>query len=68
MELDLGEPELLAIPVVEFTGRVVGGEALAGEEIAAHGEISDLDWFGPDKLPSEVREYEQNVAYLRSLD
>ena len=32
MELDLGEPEPLAIPVVEFTGGVVGGEALAGEE------------------------------------
>ncbi|WP_135854793.1 NUDIX hydrolase [Halorussus salinus] len=68
MELDLGEPELLAIPVVEFTGRVVGGEALSGGEIEDHGEISDLDWFGPDELPSHVREYEQKVAHLRSLD
>jgi len=67
LELDLGEPELLAIPVVEFTGRVVGGEALAGEEIADHGEISDLDWFGPDELPNEVRGYEQKVAHLRSI-
>lgn len=66
MELDLGHPELLAIPVVEFTGRPVGGEALAGDEIEDHGEISDLDWFGPDELPSEIREYEQKMAHLRS--
>ncbi|UPW01902.1 NUDIX domain-containing protein [Halorussus gelatinilyticus] len=68
MELDLGEPELLPIPVVEFTGRVAGGEELAGDEIDAHGGVSDLDWFGPDELPSHVREYEQKVAHLRSLD
>ncbi|UPV75818.1 NUDIX domain-containing protein [Halorussus limi] len=68
MELDLGEPERLPIPVVEFTGRVVGGAELTADEIEDHGEISDLDWFGPDELPSHVREYEQKVAHLRSLD
>ncbi len=68
MELDLGEPELLAIPVVEFTGRVIDGETLSGDEIENHAEVSDLDWFGPDELPSHVREYEQKVVHLRSLD
>jgi 8-oxo-dGTP pyrophosphatase MutT (NUDIX family) len=68
MQIDLGESELLPVPVVEFTGRPVGGEALAGDEVENHGEITDLDWFGPDELPTEVREYEQKVAHLRALD
>ena len=68
MEIDLGEPELLPIPVVEFTGRPVGGEELAGDDVESHGEISDLDWFGPDDLSTDVREYDQKVAHLRSLD
>ena len=56
MEIDLGEPELLPVPVVKFG---VGGAELTGEEIEDHGEIADLDWFGPDDLPTHVREYEQ---------
>lgn len=68
MEVDLGAPELLPIPVVEFTGRPVGGEELAESEVEDHGEIGDLDWFGPDELPAEIREYEQKVVHLRSLD
>lgn len=68
MEIDLGEPELLPIPVVGFTGRVVGGEEFAEDEIEDHGEIGDLDWFSPDELPSEIREYEQKMSYLRSLE
>ena len=68
MEIDLGAPELLPVPVVEFTGRPVGGAELASDEIEDHGEIADLDWFGPDELPTEVREYEQKVAHLRELD
>lgn len=67
MQIDLGVPELLAVPVVEFTGRPVGGAALAESEVEAHGEISDLDWFGPDDLPPEIREYEQKRAHLRSM-
>lgn len=67
MEIDLGAPELLPVPVVEFTARPVGGAALTESEIEAHGEIADLDWFGLDALPTEVREYEQKRAHLRSV-
>jgi 8-oxo-dGTP pyrophosphatase MutT (NUDIX family) len=66
MEIDLGEPETLPIPVATFTGRPVGGEELAGEEIEDHGEITDLAWFGPEELP-EIREYEGKYEYLTSL-
>ena len=68
MEIDLGEPETLPVPVVEFTARPVGGQELTGDEIEEHGEIGDLRWFGPDELPTHVREYEQKLAHLRSLD
>ncbi|PSQ45061.1 hypothetical protein BRD15_12775 [Halobacteriales archaeon SW_6_65_15] len=67
MEIDLGAPERLPIPVVEFTVRPVGGAELTDDEVEAHGEISDLDWFGPEELPSEIREYEQKRAHLRSV-
>jgi len=67
MEIDLGAPERLPIPVVEFTARPVGGAELTDDEVEAHGEISDLDWFGPEELPSEIREYEQKRAHLRSV-
>lgn len=66
MEVDLEEPETLPVPVATFTGRPVGGEELAGEEIDGHPEITDLAWFGPGELP-EIREYEQKYEYLRSL-
>ena len=66
MEVNLGEPETLPIPVATYAGRPVGGEAFAGEEIEDHGEITDLAWFGPEELP-EVREYEQKYEYLASL-
>ncbi|WP_170977409.1 NUDIX hydrolase [Halorussus salinisoli] len=68
MEIDLGEPELLPVPIAEFTGRVVGGAELTGDDIEDHGEISDLDWFGPEELPTEIREYDQKRTHLRSLD
>lgn len=66
MEVNLGEPETLPIPVVGFTARPVGGEALREEGIDDHDEISALAWFGPDDLP-EMREYDTKLAYLRSL-
>lgn len=68
MEVDLGAPELLPIPVVEFTGQIVGGQALSDDEIEAHDEVSDLDWFGPQELPTEIREYDQKYDHLRSLE
>ena len=67
MEIDLGAPELLPIPIVGFTGRPVGGAALTDSEIESHGEISDLDWFGPDELPTEIREYDRKLAHLQSV-
>ncbi|WP_132058214.1 NUDIX hydrolase [Halorussus amylolyticus] len=67
MEIDLGAPELLPVPVVEFTGRPVGGAALTDAEIKAHDEISDLAWFGADELPTEIREYDQKHDHLQSL-
>lgn len=66
MEVDLGEPETLPVPVATFTGRPVDGEELSGGEIDDHPEITDLAWFGPEELP-EIREYEQKYEHLRSL-
>jgi 8-oxo-dGTP pyrophosphatase MutT (NUDIX family) len=66
MELSLGMPETLPIPVIGFTARRTGGDELAGDELKTHGEIADIAWFGPDELPTEMREYEQNRAHLRS--
>lgn len=67
MEVDLGEPETLPIPVVGFTARPVGGDQLQGEAIENHDEISDLAWFSSEELP-EIREYEKKLSYLQSLD
>jgi 8-oxo-dGTP pyrophosphatase MutT (NUDIX family) len=66
MEFCLDAPERLPIPVVGFTARPVGGDELAGVEIERHDEITDLRWFEPDDLPSELRNYEQKHAHLVS--
>ncbi|WP_255767578.1 hypothetical protein [Haladaptatus halobius] len=67
MELSLGVPETLPIPVIGFAARRTDGDELAGDELETHGEIADIAWFGPDELPTEIREFEQNRAHLRSL-
>ena len=67
MEVDLGFPETLPIPVMTFTARPVGGTELAGSDIEDHDEITDLRWFGHDELPTHVREYDQKHAHLQSL-
>lgn len=66
MEFSLDAPERLPIPVVGFTARSVGGDELAEPEIERHGEITDLAWFGPDELPTELRNYEQKHGHLAS--
>ena len=66
MELTLDAPERLPIPVVGFAVRPVGGDELAEAEIERHGEITDLEWFAPDELPTELRNYEQKHAHLVS--
>jgi 8-oxo-dGTP pyrophosphatase MutT (NUDIX family) len=66
MEFCLDAPERLPIPVVGFTARPVGGDELAGVEIERHDEITDLTWFEPDELPTELRNYEQKHAPLVS--
>ncbi|EMA48292.1 MutT/NUDIX family protein [Halococcus morrhuae DSM 1307] len=66
MELRLDAPERLPIPVVGFTARPVGGDELVGVEVERHDEITDLTWFEPDELPSELRNYERKHAHLVS--
>ncbi|MFC7078959.1 NUDIX hydrolase [Halorussus caseinilyticus] len=66
MALELGAPETLPIPTVVFAGRPVGGDELGDGELADHGEVADLAWFGADELP-DIREYDRKHAYLRSL-
>jgi 8-oxo-dGTP pyrophosphatase MutT (NUDIX family) len=67
MEINLNAPETLPIPIISFTGEHSGGDELAGSEIEAHEEITDLAWFGPNDLPTEVRNYEQKHPHLLSL-
>ncbi|WP_158058190.1 NUDIX hydrolase [Halorussus halophilus] len=68
MELDLGVPEHLPIPVAVFTGRPTDdGTGLSESEIESHEEISDLAWLTADELPTELRGYEQKYEYLQSL-
>ena len=67
MEINLDAPETLPIPIISFTGVRSGGEELSGDDIENHEEITDLAWFGPDELPTEVRNYEQKHSHLRSL-
>jgi 8-oxo-dGTP pyrophosphatase MutT (NUDIX family) len=66
MEISLDAPERLPIPVVGFTARPVGGDELADAAVERHDEITDLAWFGPDELPTELRNYEQKHAHLVS--
>ena len=67
MEIALDAPERLPIPVIGFTARRAGGDELAGTDIERHDEITDLAWFGPDELPTELRNYGQKHAHLVSL-
>lgn len=68
MELDLGIPETLPIPVVVFTGRPIDSDGeLSGAEIESHEEITDLTWFDAEELPRELRDYEQKYEYLKTL-
>lgn len=67
MELDLGEPERLPIPVVEFAARPVGGDAFDDATVEAHGEIEAVAWFGPDELPGSLRAYDRKREHLASL-
>lgn len=67
MEINLDASESLPIPIISFTGVRTGGEELSGGGIEDHEEITDLAWFGPDELPTEVRNHEQKHSYLLSL-
>ena len=67
MEINLGASETLPIPIISFTGVRSGGEELSGGDIEDNEEITDLAWFGPDELPTEVRNYAQKHSHLRSL-
>ncbi len=67
MEVALDAPETLPIPVIGFTARPTGGDAFTVDELETHDEITDIAWFGPDELPTEMREYERKRAHLRSL-
>lgn len=67
MELALDAPERLPIPVVGFVARPTGGDELAGTEIERHDEITDLAWFEPAELPTELRNYEQKHTHLVSV-
>jgi 8-oxo-dGTP pyrophosphatase MutT (NUDIX family) len=67
MEVDLGYPETLPVPVVVFSGRPAGGDELAGDGLAEHDEVSDVAWFGPDELPTDIRAYERKREHLASL-
>lgn len=67
MEINLDTPETLPIPIISFTGVRIGGDELSGGDIEDHEEITDLAWFGPDELPTEVRNYEQKHSHLLSL-
>lgn len=67
MTIDLGPPERLPIPVVSFTAGRTGGTALTDAEIEAHDEVTDLEWFTPDAVPTGLRNYEQKHAHLQML-
>ena len=67
MEIRLDAPETLPIPVVVFTGRPTGGEVLEGSELEQNHEVTDIAWFGPDELPTDLRGYEWKHSYLESL-
>lgn len=67
MNVDLGGPEPLPIPVIVFTAEPSGGAELSEAEIEANPEITDLTWFGHEELPEEMREYTRKHDYLRSL-
>lgn len=67
MEVRLEAPETLPIPVVVFTAQPTGGEVLEGSELEQNQEVTDIAWFGPDDLPTELRGYEWKHSYLESL-
>ncbi|PSP79004.1 hypothetical protein BRC81_05900 [Halobacteriales archaeon QS_1_68_20] len=67
MEIHLGEPEKLPVPVVVFTADPAGGAVLDDDAVADHGEVTDLAWFGPEELPEAIREREQVLAHQRAV-
>jgi len=68
LEMDLGFPETLPVPFVEFTGRRVGGEVIGDDELAAHDETVEISWFRADTLPETISAYEQKHEFLSSLE
>ena len=67
MEVRLNAPETLPIPVAVFTARRTGGDELAGVPLEENDEVTDIAWFGPDDLPTDLRGYEWKHAHLESL-
>ena len=67
LEMDLGFPETLPVPFVEFTGRPVGGEVIDDDALEAHDETVEIAWLRADELPEDVTAYEQKYEYLSSL-
>lgn len=67
MEIDLGGPEPLPVPVAGFTARRTGGKELDGTDLEENEEVTDVRWFEPDELPTGLREYEWKHPYIESL-
>lgn len=67
MEIRLDAPETLPIPIAVFTAQPTGGEVLAGTELEQNHEVTDIAWFGPEELPTNLRGYEWKHAYLETL-
>lgn len=68
LEMDLGFPETLPVPFVEFTGRRVGGEVIDAAAVEDHDETVAISWFGADDLPESIAAYEQKYEFLTGLD
>lgn len=68
MEIDLGGPEPLPIPVAVFTARQTGGEELDGPDLEESEEVSDVRWFELNELPADLRGYEWKHSHLESLN
>lgn len=67
MEIRLDAPETLPIPIAVFTAQPIGGELLDGTELEQNDEVTDIMWFGPKELPTNLRGYEWKHAYLETL-
>lgn len=64
MEVTYDVSETLPIPVVVFTADRVGGSELDGEDLSANEEVTDVAWFEPDEIPTDLREYERKHEHV----